>query len=479
MRRTWRNVLFISTVIMTALSLVVLPQPAWAQEKKDDKAVLDEVLDILKEKGQITEEKYQELKTRAKKEGAGKILAGFDGVTPYIQSVDGQHRIELHGRLHFDLRGYEGGSRNLPSSLGATGTDETTKFLVRRARIQMDATFYKYLNVKIEGDFGGGSAVLTDGYVELRYWPELRVRGGQFKVPFSWEELTSSNLIDFVERSVVNNLVPARDVGGMVHGTLFGGLTEYAVGIFNGTGQNNTETNDSKDFAARLLVRPFRLLNIPALEKFHIAGHVTYGEEDIDAPAANAQSLQGQTDGRFVFFQRVSTRGDRLRVGGEAVYAYGPFSLYGEYVHTEEDRDGLGPGGTNLDDVTGQAWYVAGTVFVTGQEKVPGKAPKVKPANPHTGDYGALELVARYAHLDFSSGSSLAGPPTTVNSPDGNRVNALTVGFNWYLSTNVRVMFNFVQNWFENRSPFTGSPDPSQRNQTEAWEILSRLAMWF
>jgi len=116
---------------------------------------------------------------------------------------------------------------------------------------------------------------------------------------------------------------------------------------------------------------------------------------------------------------------------------------------------------------------------VTGEEKVPGKAPKVKPANPHTGDYGALELVARYGHLDFSSGSSLAGPPTTANLPGGNRVNALTVGFNWYLDTNTRLMFNFVQNWFENRSPFTCSPDPSQRNQTEAWEILSRLAMWF
>jgi phosphate-selective porin OprO/OprP len=479
MRQTWQKLLFIGSVILMALSLAVPPQQAWAVEKKDDKAVLDEVLDILKEKGQISEEKYQELKARAKKEGAGKVLAGFDGVTPYIQSVDGQHRIELHGRLNLDLRAYEAGSRNLPSSLGATGTDETTKFLVRRARIGVDGTFFKYLDIKVEGDFGGGSAVLTDGYVELRYWPEFKVRGGQFKVPFSWEELTSSRFIDFVERSVVNNLVPTRDVGAMVHGTLFSGMTEYAVGAFNGTGQNNTETNDSKDFAARLLVRPFRLANIPALEKFHIAGHVTYGKETIEAPAANAQSLQGQTDGRFVFFQRVSTSGDRTRYGVEAVYAYGPFSLYGEYVHTDEERNGLGPGGTDLDDVTGQAWYVAGTVFVTGQEKVPGKAPKVKSANPYTGDYGALELVARYAHLDFSSGSSLAGPPTTVNSADGNRVNALTVGFNWYLGTNTRLMFNFVQNWFENRSPFTGSPDPSQRNQTEAWEILTRLAMWF
>jgi phosphate-selective porin len=215
------------------------------------------------------------------------------------------------------------------------------------------------------------------------------------------------------------------------------------------------------------------MLNVPALDKFHLAGHVTQGRETVEAPAASAQSLQGQTDGRFVFFQRVPTRGDRLRVGGEAVYGYGPISLYGEYVVTEEQRKGLGPGGTDLDDLTGRSWYVAGTLFVTGQEKFPGKAPKVTPANPRTGDYGALELVARYAQLDFDSDSPV------LPNPSGNRVDALTVGFNWYLSTNVRVMFNFVQNWFENRSPYTGSPDPSRRNQTEAWEILSRLALWF
>ena len=409
MRRTWQNVLFISTVIMTALSLVVLPQQAWTQEKKDDKAVLDEVLDILKEKGQITEEKYPELKARAKKEGAGKILAGFEGWTPYIKSADGQHKIEFHGRIHFDMRAYEEGSRNLDSNrsnASPTRSDLLTNFRLRRARLGVDATFFKYLDFKVEGDFGeqGTPFILTDGYGELKYWPEFRIRGGQFKVPFSFEELTSSRFIDFVERSVINNLVPARDVGAMVHGSLFGGMVEYGAGIFNGTGQNNFETNDSKDFAGRLLVRPFSLMGIPALQKLHIAGHFTQGDQDV-TPAASpapANSFQGRTDGRFVFFPRVPTRGDRTRYGAEAVYAFGPVGLYGEYVRTEEERN-LGPGNSNLGDLEGRGWYVAGAFFVTGEEKVHGKAPKVKPANFRTGDYGALEQVARYAQLDFDS----------------------------------------------------------------------------
>ncbi|MGH7428669.1 MAG: OprO/OprP family phosphate-selective porin [Candidatus Methylomirabilaceae bacterium] len=486
MRRYWRTFLATGTVIMMTVSLIAAPQQAWGQQKKDDKAVLEEVLDIMKEKGQISEEKYQELKERAKKEGAGKILAGFEGWTPYIKSVDGQHKIEFHGRVNFDLRAYESESRNLDanrSNLSPTRTDLTTKFLIRRARLGVDATFFKYLDFKVEGEFQelGADADpsprfrLTDGYVELKYWPEFRVRGGQFKVPFSFEELTSSRFIDFVERSLVNNLVPARDVGGMLHGSLFGGILEYYAGTFNGTGQNNPELNDSKDYAGRVLVRPFQVANIPALSKFHIAGHATFGDQDVTpapSPAPN-NSLRGRTDARFVFFPQIPVRGDRLRYGFEAVYAFGPFGLYGEYVRTEEERN-LGPGNANLGDLEGKGWYVAGTWFVTGEEKVHAKAPKVKPMNPRTGDWGALELLARYAQLEFDSPGALPGPsPSGGGKAGANKADALTVGFNWYLSPNVRMMFNFVQNWFENdrMTPIT--------NSDTSWEIVSRLALWF
>jgi phosphate-selective porin OprO/OprP len=451
--------------MLMALSLGVVSQPAWAQEKKDDKAVLDEVLDILKEKGQITQQKYQELKERAKREGAGKLLAGFEGVRPYIKSLDGQHKIELTGRLNFDVRAYEDDTRNLD------GSDQKTNFLVRRARIGVDAAFFKYLNLVVEGEFAGSSAVLQWGYIDLKYFTEARLRAGQFKVPFSFEELTSSRFIDFVERSVVNNLVPTFDVGAMLHGSLLDGGVEYGAGVFNGAGQNAAETNDSKDIAGRLLVRPFKLLNLPDLGELHLAGHFTHGDQD------SGQSLRGRTDGKFEFFPRTTTRGDRLRYGFEAVYSYGPFGLYGEYVRSEEERKGLGTGGKDLDDLIGQGWYVAGSAFLTGEVKVHGKAPKVKPMNPRTGDLGAVEVAARFAQLDFDASDALL--PTTHPGP--NRVDAFTAGINWYLSPNVRLMFNWTQNWFDNlaATPNTKSPDVSKRSDDTSWEILSRLALWF
>lgn len=465
MGRFLHRFLVAGTVVMTVLSFAVPSQTAWSAEKKDDRAVLDEVLDILKEKGQITEEKYQELKTRSKKEGAERLLAGLKDWTPYLKSADGQHKVELHGRLNFDVRSYEGDAKKLDSKRSnesSPRSDLITNLLVRRARIGIDATFFKYLDFKVEGEFSEGSSFnLTDGYGELNYWPELRVRGGQFKVPFSFEELTSSRFIDFVERSVVNNLVPARDVGAMMHGTLLGGTLDYSAGIFNGTGANSSDKNDAKDYAGRLLVRPFKLLDIPALQKLHIAGHMTYGDQD------KGESLRGRTDARFEFFPRVPTHGDRVRYGFEVVHAYGPFGLYGEYVKTKEEREGLGTGGNNLADVDGRGWYVAGTWLVTGEEKVHGKAPKVKNNfDPRTGGLGALELVARFAQLDFDSDDPLL-------SPGGNEVDALTVGFNWYLSPNVRLMFNWVNNWYDNKKMTPIKGDDS------SWEITSRLALWF
>ena len=50
--------------------------------------------------------------------------------------------------------------------------------------------------------------------------PELRLRTGQFHVPFSLEELTSDNFIDFIERSIVNALTPMRDRGAKIYGDL-------------------------------------------------------------------------------------------------------------------------------------------------------------------------------------------------------------------------------------------------------------------
>lgn len=429
---------------------------ALKQERARQQALEQEVqgLKRAQEENRQLSREVEQLKATAKP----KFEAGFEKWQPYIRSTDGNFRLSPVGRVQVDFRAYEEGARNLD------GSDLRNNFLVRRGRIGLSGTFYKYFDLFVEADFGQGAAVLTDGYLDIHYWPELRLRAGQFKVPFSYEELFSDNNLDFVERSVADNLVPSRDVGAMLHGSLFGGVVGYAGGIFNGSGQNTADTNNSKDLAARLVLAPFKQSDVTWLRNLQVGGDVAWGEQTVTS-GPTPQSLRGRTDGQFVFFNRINTRGDRLRFSAEAAYYTGPFALYGEYIESREEREGLGAGGRDLPDLYGRGWYVTTTYLLTGEAKVPGQP--VIPnrwallAGPERG-WGAWELAARFAQLDLRARDNA-----------GNRVNALTLGVNWYLTPNVKWLFNVVENWFsdENRSPIKG--------EDASWEILTRLQLWF
>ena len=68
----------------------------------------------------------------------------------------------------------------------------------------------------------------------------LHLRVGQWKRPFSRQQLTSSGKQEFVDRSLTDKAFGAgRDVGMMVHNnfTRAKGL-EWAAGVFNGNGAN-------------------------------------------------------------------------------------------------------------------------------------------------------------------------------------------------------------------------------------------------
>ena len=423
---------------------------ALKQERARQQALEQEVegLKRAQQESQQLSREVEQLKATAKP----KFAAGFEKWQPYIRSTDGNFRLSPVGRIQVDFRAYEEGSAL------------TNSFLVRRGRIGLSGTFYKYFDLFVEADFGQGAAVLTDGYLDIHYWPELRLRAGQFKVPFSYEELFSDNNLDFVERSVADNLVPSRDVGAMIHGSVFGGMISYAGGIFNGTGQNTADTNNSKDLAARLVLAPFKQSDITWLRNLHVGGDVAWGEQTVTS-GPTPQSLRGRTDGTFVFFNRIPTRGDRLRYSGEVAYYTGPFTIYGEYIQSEEERKGLGTGGRDLPDLFGRGWYVTTTYMLTGETKVPGQTvvPNrwATPVGPERG-WGAWELAARFAQLDFRA-----------RDITGNCVDALTLGVNWYLTPNVKWLVNFVQNWVsdEKRSPISG--------QDASWEFLTRLQLWF
>jgi hypothetical protein len=84
---------------------------------------------------------------------------------------------------------------------------------------------------------------------------------GQFKNSVSWEGFNSVTRLILPERSFIANLVGGqRDLGIRVEKTFpkFG----YMVGLFNGAGQNNFDTNNQKDIGVRLEVYPVKGMTI-------------------------------------------------------------------------------------------------------------------------------------------------------------------------------------------------------------------------
>lgn len=153
-----------------------------------------------------------------------------------------------------------------------------TSFEVARARLSMKGTMWKSwvkYNVSYELSRSGGSrnGGLKDGYIEFAKAPLASVRFGQFKVPFSLQELTADTGQMFVDRAITNVFAPARDAGLMLLGITESKLFGYSVGFFNGAGENNPQNNEAVMYAARVWFDPM--------------GEYKLNEGTSDAPAKN------------------------------------------------------------------------------------------------------------------------------------------------------------------------------------------------
>src|SRR6185369_16428188 len=176
-----------------------------------------------------------------------KPVAGWDKNHAFLRSADGSFESFLTGYGQFDYRGYQAG--NHPPDT----------FLVRRARLSLEGKLERYFDFKIEGDFADTtSTLLRDFYINVHRMDEFQLRFGQFKQPFSQEELRADIYQDFVERSLVNNLAPSCSPGFMASGVIDKGVFEYQVGAFNGKGLLTNNNTNSPEGAVRVRIAPWK-----------------------------------------------------------------------------------------------------------------------------------------------------------------------------------------------------------------------------
>lgn len=212
-------------------------------------------------------------------------------------------RIRLSGRLH--------------AQFNTTSVDPvpSSEFLIRRARIGVEADVGEYLTGKIEPDFGEGDIALKDAWVRLNLHEAFRISAGQFKRPFDVFELTSSSRILVVERAggirgVADCAGPGgvcsfsrfteqlqfadRDIGVLLDGTR--GAVSWAASVTNGTGANNPDENGNKSFTGRLafVARPGVVIAVNGA--LHDYVHPTGGTDEV-AHAVGVDAELGNFDG--------------------------------------------------------------------------------------------------------------------------------------------------------------------------------------
>ncbi len=178
---------------------------------------------------------------------------------------------------------------------GDRSVGDDQNFLIRRARLILSGDVSDHLYVYLQPDFASSVPGSTDAnlYPQIRDWygdlyidqdKVHRVRIGQSKVPFGWENLqSSSNRIALDRSDSINSAVRnERDLGLFYYWTpesaqdLFkfvldeglkgsGNYGVFALGVYNGQGGSLAEQNDDLHAVTRLAY-PFQLDDCQVVE---------------------------------------------------------------------------------------------------------------------------------------------------------------------------------------------------------------------
>lgn len=409
----------------------------------------DDIINALMAKGVLTEEEGALLmkgrtgeKEAAEKKKEGEIKGSFkDGIK--WESGDKANSIAINGRVQLDYRQF------------SNNEDQTADdFDVRRAYLGVSGQFAKYYDFKVVANFADKDGTsdksnqLDEAYFGINWWKQASFRFGQFKMPFSLEEQTSSRFTDFQERSLANKMVPAKEIGAMVHGEPTKGVF-YGLALSTGEGRNNVEakTDEGNDVIARVGANIAELVGHTD-NVYHVALAGSWGDQS-KAMKAEANS---ESKGGTIFSQTTAAAGERDRYGVEGAFAFGPVKLQSEWITNKYDFD-------NGKSADVDAWYAEALWMITGEKYASsyksGKFDRMRPLNDFNPDgkgMGAWEIGVRYSDFDASDFRKEAIAFSGTAEAD-----SWTVGLKWIPTPNTRFLLNYVRTDFD--TPVSGEDD--------------------
>lgn len=198
--------------------------------------------EILKDKGVITAEEYQEA-LKQKPNAAYVPGKGFTAAT-----ADGNYKLQIggYGQLIYRYTDFD-----------SNAADDKSDFDIRRFKLVLKGNVVdKNFGYKFSGDISSGFRT-EDVILNYKFGAPLTVQVGQFKPPQARQELTSAAKQLFPERSLANDTFNlGRDQGIQAAGSFADKLVEYRLGLFNGNGPNIGNPDNRHMATGRLDLNP-------------------------------------------------------------------------------------------------------------------------------------------------------------------------------------------------------------------------------
>lgn len=226
------------------------------------------------------------------------------------------------------------------ADFGNSSSKAENSFNIRMLRLAVDgrvaSDFYWKAQLQFNGNTStlGNSPRMVDLFAEWQRYDFVRIKAGQFKRPFTFENPMNpidqgfmsyaqgvSKLAGFSDRSG-SHASNGRDIGVQLQGDLLKApssgrpLLHYQVGIYNGQGINTKDVDQQKDLIGGLWVMPVKGMRIGA-----------FGWTGSYARRGNILDGQQLPDSRL---RRLQQR----RYALSAEYKPGDWTLRAEYIHS-------------------------------------------------------------------------------------------------------------------------------------------------
>ncbi len=437
-----------------------------------------------------------------------------------LVSADGQNSINIYGQFHVDSRNISNGLAESNDKDTASGGDQ---FEIRRARLGVNGTVMKDIDYEfITNTLGSNANLVHRAYVNYSFNKQAQLRVGRFKQPFSMEEMSSANGIDFMERSYGDQLVPSHRLGAMMHGEPVKGFT-YGFSLYqNGFNENTNTNNVGNSHAARITLNLAELQNIKetilhvglsgdqgrysmvpttstdtgaAASGLSRATIVSIRSENRGMANVYRAQLSGDlvTAGYGVSGNNVATVSSDLK-GLEVVLASDALKFQAEYIKAGYSAWGVNNttiGGTQLNanmdvgvdthyyqvvyNLTGENWTSAYKSGVFGTIK-----PKTNFSMGSGGGIGSWQLALRVSDYQANKAAQTVQTVGTNTSRTENSLGARTTtyGVNWILNPHSRWMLNYARTNFD--APVTylsTTPSPGTTTKEDVISLRWLLAL--